>query len=111
MHETDQTLTRHVTVRALERTRVIEVAGELDLIGGYDLRRALDAALAATTDPVTLDLSSVTAIDDQGLESLEWCSARAIEARRVLTWSGCSTPLVRDLTARLATPSRAPRAR
>lgn len=102
----DQALTRHVTIRDLERGCIIEVDGELDLIGGYDLRQAFTVALRSATGPVVLDLSSVTAVDHQGLASLEWCSLQAVEARRVLTWAGCSQPFVRDLQVRLANPQR-----
>ena len=97
-------LARRVTIHDLERVRVIEIEGELDLIGGYDLRNAFAAALRNSSGAVALDLSSVTAVDDRGLASLEWCSAQAVEARRVLTWRACSGPLVRDLNARLAAP-------
>ena len=102
----DKTLARRVTVRHVERTCVIEVEGELDLVGGYDLRAAFTAALRGASGVVTLDLSNVTAADDHGAASLEWCSAQAIEASRVLTWIACSQPLVRDLRARLATRPR-----
>jgi len=97
-----------VTVRALDRAQVIEVDGDLDVIGGHDLRQAFSAALRTSTGDVALDLSSVTAVDDLGAASLEWCSAQAIEARRILTWTACSQPLVRDLRARSASPSRHP---
>ena len=100
---------RHVTVRDVERTCVIEVEGELDLIGGYDLRQAFSAALRIANGAVTFDLSNVTAVDDHGAASLEWCSAQAIEARRVLMWTACSQPLVRDLRSRLATAPRVSR--
>lgn len=98
----DQGLTRQVMVRHLEHTCVIEVVGELDLIGGYDLGRAFISALHGTAGTVTLDLSSVTALDDQGLASLEWCSARAVLAGRALLWVGCSQPFIRDLHNLLA---------
>lgn len=109
MQSNDQSLARQVTVRHLERTCVIEVGGELDLVGGYDLRQALTAALQSAVGAVALDLSSVTAVDDQGLASLEWCSAQAVETRRVLTWIHCSQPFLRDLRARLEASHRASR--
>lgn len=102
MQSNDTTLGRRVTVRDLEHTCVIEVEGELDLIGGYDLRTAFTAALRSSSGAVALDLSSVTAVDDRGLASLEWCSVQAVDARRVLTWTACSHPFIRDLTARHA---------
>lgn len=104
MYSNDTTLGRRVTVRDLEHTYVIEVEGELDLIGGYDLRNAFAAVLRSSSGAVALDLSSVTAVDDRGLASLEWCSVHAVETRRVLTWTACSRPFVRDLEARLAAP-------
>ena len=104
MQSNDTTLARRVTVRDLEHTCVIEVEGELDLIGGYDLRNAFAAALRSSSGAVAIELSSVTAVDDRGLASLEWCSAQAVEARRVLTWTACSHPFVRDLEARHAVP-------
>ena len=109
MQSSNTTLARRVTVRDLEHTCVIEVEGELDLIGGYDLRTAFTAALRSLSGAVALDLSSVTALDDRGLASLEWCSGQAVEAGRVLTWIACSHPLVRDLEARLAAPPHAVR--
>lgn len=97
---------RRVTVHDLEQVCAITIEGDLDLIGGYDLRNAVAAALHGSSRPVDLDLSSVTAVDDRGLASLEWCSAQAVEARRVLTWSACSRPLIRALEDRLAARAR-----
>ena len=97
-------LPRRVTVHHLASGSVIEVEGELDLIGGFDLRDAFDAALRSSSGALTLDLSSVTAVDDRGFACLEWCSAQAVESRRVLTWRACSGPLLHSLNARLAAP-------
>jgi anti-anti-sigma regulatory factor len=109
MQSDDVRVSRRVTVHDLDRVCAITVEGDLDLIGGYDLRNAVAAALHRSSGAVALDLSSVTAVDDRGLASLEWCSAQAVEARRVLTWSACSHPLIRALEHRLAAPRQAPR--
>ena len=69
-------LARRVSVQELVGVTVIEVSGELDLIGGFDLRQAFTAAMQATRETVTLDLSSVSAFDDQGVAALAWCSAQ-----------------------------------
>ena len=92
MQWNDPGVARHVVVRELGRTSVIQVDGTLDLIGGYDLRQAFAAALQSATEAVTMDFSSVTAVEEPGLASLEWCLAQAIEARRVLSWTSCSQP-------------------
>ena len=89
-----------VTLRDLDGTCVIEVDGDLDLVGGYDLRHAFAAALRSATGAVVLDLSRVAAVDDQGLASLDWCSTHAAESQRALAWNGCLHPFLRDLTSR-----------
>jgi len=61
MHSNETTLGRRVTVRDLGHICVFEVEGELDLIGGYDRRRAFTAVLRGSSGAVALDLSSVTA--------------------------------------------------
>ena len=95
-------LARLVAVRDLDGSCVIEVDGELDLVSGYDLRHAFAPALHSSTGAVTLDLSRVRAVDDQGLATLEWCWTHAVESSRVLEWTGCIHPCIRDLTSRLA---------
>lgn len=102
MQSSTHFLARRVTVRDLDGTCVIDVDGELDLVSGYDLRHAFVTALLSSTGGVTLDLSRVTAVDDQGLATLEWCSTHAVESSRVLAWTGCIHPCIRDLTSRLA---------
>lgn len=108
MQSNEPALTRRVTVHHLEGACVIEVDGELDVVGAHDLRQVVASALRGSTDAVILDLSSVTAVDDQGLASLEWCSARAVNAGRVLTWASCSQPFKRGLEGRVNNPSGAP---
>ncbi|MGZ5401121.1 MAG: STAS domain-containing protein [Nocardioides sp.] len=103
MQSNPHSLIRRVTLRELDGTCVIEVDGELDLVSGYDLRHAFKTVLTTSTGAVTLDLSRVTAVDDQGLSSLEWCSARVVEAHRPVEWTGCIHPVIRHLTSRLAT--------
>lgn len=101
MQSNTHVLARLVAVRDLDGTCVIEVDGELDLVSGYDLRHAFATALHSATGPVTLDLSRVTAVDGQGLATLEWCWTHAAESSRVLAWAGCIHPRISDLTSRL----------
>ena len=94
---------RPVRVHDRGRICVMEVDGELDLVSGYALRHAFATALrSASVGAMTLDLSRVTAIDDQGLASLEWCAILASDADRKLEWTH---PDVREVMPRLA-PSR-----
>ena len=93
---------RRVTLHHHGPAGVVEVDGALDLVAGHDLRRVFTHALRTTSGVLSLDLSRVTAADDGGVAALRWCSEQAIAARRVLTWSTCSQPLVRDLRGRAA---------
>lgn len=86
--------TRRQTTAAETR---IEVEGELDAVGGYDLHRAFAQALAEGARHVVFDLSRVTALDEDGIHALETCSAEAVQAGAVLIWMGSSTPLVTTL--------------
>lgn len=87
---------------------VVEIDGTLDIVAGYDLRRVFGHALRSTTGVLSLDLSRVSAADDDGVAALRWCSEQAIAERRVLMWATCSRPLARDLRAQVGTV-RAPR--
>jgi len=91
---------RRVTLRPLGHCAVIEVDGALDVVSGHDLRQVFAEALHCTDGTLYLDLSRVTLGDDHGVAALTGCSDQAISARRVLMWSACSRPLVRDLTLR-----------
>lgn len=90
---------RRVTLHNHNQVAVIEVDGDLDLVAAHDLRHALCTVLRTTTGVINLDLSQVATADDDGIAVLEWCSKRAITARRRLMWSGCSLPLTAHLRA------------
>ena len=99
---------RRVTVHDHGQVAVIEVDGDLDTITGHDLRRALATVLRTTTGLINLDLSRVSLVDEDGIETLTWCSQAAISGGRRLMWSGCSQPLAERLrmTADLRSPPR-----
>lgn len=90
---------RRVTVHDHGQVAVIEVDGDLDTITGHDLRRALGTVLRTTTGLINLDLSRVRLVDEDGIDTLTWCSQAAISAGRRLMWSGCSQPLAERLRA------------
>ena len=81
---------------------VIEVDGDLDLVGAHDLRHVFSAILQGAPGYILMDLSRVTAADDYGISTLSWCSEQALASGRTLTWSSCSRPLARDLRIVLA---------
>ena len=86
-----------VTTRHLGHAVVLEVDGPLDVVTGHDLRRTLDDVLLTGPATVSMDLSRVTGVDDDGRTALARCAERAVATRTVLLWSSCSAPLVRDL--------------
>ena len=88
---------RRVTLHHHGPAGVVEVDGALDTVAGHDLRHEFAHALRSTTGVLSLDLSRVSAADDDGVAALRWCSEQAIAARRVLMWSTCSRPLARLL--------------
>ena len=77
--------------------RVIEVDGVLDAVASHDLRSLLARLLATGHHHVQLDLSRVTYADADGIAGLAWCSEHAIETDTVLTWRGCSQPVLAAL--------------
>ena len=88
---------QHVTTHHLGRTVVVELDGRLDVVAGHDLRRVLEELLVTAPATISMDLSRVTGVDEDGHAALSWCTDRAVAARRVLLWSSCSAPMVRDL--------------
>jgi anti-sigma B factor antagonist len=51
-------------------TRRLEVAGELDVVSGGELREAVDRVLGESDQPLVVDLSRVTFVDSSGLAAL-----------------------------------------
>lgn len=60
------------------------VLGELDVALAIELRRAIDAALAAPGDRIVLDLARVDYIDSTGLGALVGAATRAEEHAKKL---------------------------
>lgn len=75
----------------------IEVDGPLDVVAAYDLRRMFAEVIREGESHIVLDLSRVSWVDDAGIQGLSWCSLHAIDSERLLTWSGCSQPLLSAL--------------
>ena len=65
---------RRVTLHHHGPAGVVEIDGTLDIVAGYDLRRVFGHALRSTTGALSLDLSRVSAADDDGVAALRWCS-------------------------------------
>ena len=84
-------------LRASSTRLVIEVDGDLDVVGGYDLSRSVDLALQAGCRRVSLDLSRVLSMDAAGVRRLRQCAQHAIAAEAVLSLEGCSRPALQAL--------------
>ena len=89
----------HVTSSATAGTTSIEVDGSLDVVAAYDLWRRVDAALRQGSQVIGIDLTRVTSASPEGVTGLERCCGAAIDARAVLTLTGCSRPFRKDLAA------------
>jgi len=88
---------RRVTVHELHESVVIEVGGNLDAVGAYDLRKVLNAALQGAPGDVVLDLSRVTSADDHSVSTSSWVLRTSPRRGRTLRWSIGSQALTRDL--------------
>lgn len=84
----------------------IEVDGPLDIVGAYDLRLMIAEVIREGAPHIVLDLTRVSSVDLAGIECLSWCSEYALAAGRVITWAGCSQPLVSALESSLSSRKR-----
>jgi anti-anti-sigma regulatory factor len=88
---------RNLHVRASSTLVVIEVDGDLDAVGGYDLTRSVDLALRDGRRRISIDLSRVLMMDAVGVGRLRQCAQRAVAAGAVLSLGACSRPAVQAL--------------
>lgn len=86
-----------ISSQASPAITTIEVDGNLDVVGAYDLHRSLAAAIRDGAQRVSLDLSRVATIDDAGVRGLLRCCDTAIATGATLTLSGCSRPSIEAL--------------
>lgn len=94
----------HTRTRRLGDRALVRLTGELDLDTRDELRRVLDAALAASRTGVDLDLTDVRFCDCAGLNTLLAARERARREGRTLTFTavGPAARHVFDLTGTLA---------
>lgn len=82
-----------MTVRIVsetEHSQVIEIDGDLDCVGAYDLGHAVRAALGQGRRRIRLDLTRVYATDADGAEGLRRCMADVVAADGELSVLGIS---------------------
>jgi anti-anti-sigma regulatory factor len=75
----------------------MQVDGVLDAVPAYDLRGLLTSLLATGHHHVQFDLSQVTYADAGGVAGLAWCADHAMRTDNILTWRGCSRPVLAAL--------------
>jgi anti-anti-sigma factor len=75
----------------------IRVTGEVDLATAPELRRRLDAVIAAGTGNIDVDLSDVAFLDSSGLAVLLAAHQAACDEHRRLTVRHPSKPVLRVL--------------
>ncbi|GAB2866920.1 STAS domain-containing protein [Nocardioides pacificus] len=73
-----------------EHVQVIEIDGDLDCVGAYDLGCAVREGLAHGRRRIRLDLTRVTAADPDGAEGLRRCMADVVAADGELSILGIS---------------------
>jgi anti-anti-sigma factor len=88
---------RSIQVRASSTLLIIEVDGDLDAVGGYDLTRSVDLALRDGRRRICLDLSRVVSMDDAGFGRLRQCAHDAVAAGAELSVRGCSRPALQAI--------------
>jgi anti-anti-sigma factor len=88
---------RNIHVRASSTRLVIEVDGDLDVVGGYDLSRSVELALRDGRRRIAIDLSRVLSMDAAGVSRLRQCAQRAVRVGAVSSLEACSRPALQAL--------------
>jgi anti-anti-sigma factor len=88
---------RNIHQRASSTLLIIEVDGDLDAVGGYDLSRSVDLALHDGRRRISIDLSRVLSMDAAGVSRLRQCVRHAVAAGAELSLGACSRPALQSL--------------
>jgi anti-sigma B factor antagonist len=80
--------------------QLLAIIGELDVMSVQNLRRRLEAAFAAGSPRIVVDLSGVTHMDSTGLAELISAHQRAMELQGRLILVVTSMPIRRTLEIR-----------